>query len=485
MKKIFLIVITLICSTALFAQDNELQGSKQMQNPMLTQPIMVTIGGDFIVTGSFSASKFQRLDHFVTTIYTQAKLNSLGNLTQLETIKEVQNEIERYALRDILLKRITGEEIKIDLLKFRLTGNFDNNPYLRSDDVIVFPAYDVEKNIIDISGAVNKSTKFQFVKGDKLSDAVLFACGLNSAYENIDKAEISRLDATGNSEQVLLVNIKDDIELKSGDRIRILADENQRKNYKVLVLGEVKYPGYVYVTKHGTLLKEVIKKAGGFKPTADLVRSEVVRDYNSIEILRKYQLTQDYLDNPNRLLLPETQLRMKQQKELLEMSRLSNLVDEDSVFFTIDNQLRALQSESLVDFSKLAEPDSDEANFIVKDGDLILVPDKFDYVYVFGQVPKAGYVKYEANKNYKYYIEKSGGLSETAREEDEIVVIKGKGKDWVSKEKEKLKIEPGDYIYVPKEIPRTFWYSFQRISIVASVAGSIATIILLLTQFGK
>ncbi|MDQ7815406.1 MAG: SLBB domain-containing protein [Melioribacteraceae bacterium] len=477
-------LILIFLSFPIFAQNTDQVLQKGIEAKLL-QPISVTIGGDFIVTGTFSAAKTQRLDHLITTIFVQAQQNALNSISDLQTIKIVTKEIQSYALRDITLKRINGDVLNIDLQKFRLTGDFKYSPYLAQDDVIIFPSYDLEKNSIDITGAVNKPVKFQFVVGDKLSDAILFAGGLNPAYENITKAEISRLDKTGNIEEIILVNIQDDTELKSGDRVRILADENQKKNYKVLVLGEVKYPGYVFITKNSTTLNEVIKKTGGFKPNADLIRAEVIRNYNSIEILKKYNLSQEFLENSDQLLLPETQLRMKQQKDILEMLRLSNLTEDDTLFFNIDNQLRVLRSESLVDFTKIGDSTSSESKFIIKEGDVILVPEKFDYVYVFGQVAKTGFVKYNPGKDFKYYLEMAGGTTEQARNGDETVVIKGKERNWISEQKEKLKLEPGDYIYVPKEIPRTTWFYIARTGAVAGIVGSIATILLLIAQFGK
>jgi len=221
---------------------------------------------------------------------------------------------------------------------------------------------------------------------------------------------------------------------------------------------------------------------GGFKNNADLIRSEVLRNATAKEMLQKQQLTQEYLNNSDKLLLPETQLKLKQIKESFEMARLSNLTDEDTIFFNIDNQLRVLRSEELVDFTKLNDASSAASKFIVKEGDVILVPDHFDYVYVFGQVPKVGYIKYTEGQDYKFYIDKAGGLAQTARSDDDVVVIKQKDMNWISKEKEKLKIEPGDYIYVPKEIPRTFWYTFSKTSAIISTLGSIATIILLIIK---
>jgi len=480
MKKILFFLITVI-AVNISAQENDQQNSKQV-NPLALQPITVTIGGDFILTGSFAASKLQRLDYFISTIYNQTSRQMLGSLNQINVIEKVSKEIKKYPLRDITLKRANGEVLKIDLLKFRLTGDFKYNPYLMNDDVIIFPSYDDERGIVDISGAVNKPIKFQFVEGDKLSDAILFAGGVDIAYSNVKTTEISRLSPSGNKEELIRVNISDDFSLKCGDRIRILADENQKLNYKILVLGEVKYPGYIYITKDSTSLADAIAKVGGFKNNADLIRSEVLRNATAKEMLQKQQLTQEYLNNSDKLLLPETQLKLKQIKESFEMARLSNLTDEDTIFFNIDNQLRVLRSEELVDFTKLNDASSAASKFIVKEGDVILVPDHFDYVYVFGQVPKVGYIKYTEGQDYKFYIDKAGGLAQTARSDDDVVVIKQKDMNWISKEKEKLKIEPGDYIYVPKEIPRTFWYTFSKTSAIISTLGSIATIILLIIK---
>jgi protein involved in polysaccharide export with SLBB domain len=477
MKKLLCFFLFIVVQLT-FSQQNENGISERQISLTAIQPITVTIGGEFIVTGSFVASRFQRLDQFVTTVFLQAQQNALRNLAQIETMKEISKEINKYALRDITLKRINGEVLKIDLLRFRLTGDFKYNPYLMNDDVIIFPAYDNEKSVVNINGAVNKPTKFQFVAGDKLNDAILFAGGLNPGYENIAQAEISRLDKTGNKEQVVLINIKDDINLQAGDRVRILADENQKSDYKVLVLGQVKKPGYIYITKDGLTLPEILNKAGGISENADLKRAEIIRDKSSIDILRKNNLINDYLDDPQKLLMAGSEWKRQLVKDSLSIARLSSIVDEDLPFFNIDNTLRILKSESLVDFTKIGDPNSDESKFLVKEGDLVLIPDKFDYVYVFGQVGKIGYVKFSEGKDYTYYVEKSGGLAESAEGLEESVIIKGKEMNWITKEKGKVKIEPGDFIYVPKNIPRSFWYTMSKVATVATVVTAIVTTIL-------
>jgi len=52
-------------------------------------------------------------------------------------------------------------------------------------------------------------------------------------------------------------------------------------------------------------------------------------------------------------------------------------------------------------------------------------------------------------------------------------------------DKKDTRIEPGDYIYVPKNVPRSTWFYVDRFSTVLQIFGSAATLILLLIQFTK
>ena len=59
------------------------------------------------------------------------------------------------------------------------------NPYLSHEDVLIFPDYNPEIGFISVDGAINKKVTFQYVAGDKFTDALLFAHGLNEGYENV------------------------------------------------------------------------------------------------------------------------------------------------------------------------------------------------------------------------------------------------------------------------------------------------------------
>lgn len=454
MKKI--LFITLCIFISVMAQE------KNNQQISLTQfPISVTIGGKFIVNGTFPASITERVDQFVTRIYNLAKENMLSASNDLQAARNISMSIDQeYALRGIILKNSNGDERMIDLAKFRINGDFKNNPYIKNDDVIIFPALDLERNFVRVIGAVNNPTKFMFMDGDKLSDALVFAQGINKAYEDVTEAVIYRLSYDGSKIDSLKISLKSDILLQRGDRISVIANETRRRDYTVNVIGEVNKPGIIPITDNRTTIAEVIRKAGGFTSQADVSRAELIRGANAFK-----------------------SIIFSEQLEKLLMSRMSTLIESDSLYFEIDEKLRFLRGSGLIDFTRILDENSSEGNFIIQDYDVIYIPSKVDLVYIYGQVNKPGYLKYTPNESANYYLSLAGGVGETA---SSVYIIKGKSRSWIlAEDNPETVIQPGDYIWVSKITPRTFWYHVEQASQIAAILGSIATVILLFKTVTK
>ncbi|KUO60802.1 hypothetical protein APF79_04805 [bacterium BRH_c32] len=479
MKKILILFLILTALGKLNAQD-EKDLYKQLTSSNMLQAISVTVGGDFIVNGSFGAMAAQRVDNFITQLAMQFQKESSIVVNAVPSEDDKTKEIKTFPLRDITLRRANGTKLNVDLMKFRMTGDFKYNPFLMNDDVIIFPNYNKINNYVEIIGGVNKPTSFQFVEGDKLSDAILFAGGLNLAYENITTAEISRIKSDG-SEEIISVPLNSEFNLQRGDRIKVQFSENYKQSYKILVLGEVITPGYQFVVKDGTPLKTVIEKAGGFQENADLKNAIIIRYNTGVnKIISDFVNLHGKKENKDLL-----KLLISDRQELTSMNRLSNLTEEDSFYFFIDNYLRITKEEKLVDFIQLTDPNSEASKFLIKDGDLIIVPQFLNKVYVFGQIPNPGYIEYNNDKDLTYYVDKSGGLTENSKDYDEVILIKGDSREWITGDNAKGKIEPGDFVYVPKDPPRTFSWYLNRVSLSAGIIGSVATVILLINQFGK
>ncbi len=89
-----------------------------------------------------------------------------------------------------------------------------------------------------------------------------------------------------------------------------------------------------------------------------------------------------------------------------------------------------------------------------------------------------GYIDFSEERDYQYYIDNAGGIGNRAK--PEVYLIKGKSRAWIdmTDEDNKFKIESGDYIWVPKDIPRNFDFYLERTAAIAAIIGSVATIIL-------
>lgn len=480
MKKYYLIVLIILFTVLSNAQvfDNQSNSSNLLSNAAIS----VTIGGDFPVTGSFPAFISERVDQFVTRLFLESKARSMRTTDDPKIIKEIEDKLNDYSLRGIKLKRSTGEELFIDLQRFRITGDFIYNPYLKNDDVLIFPANDITRNFFSVTGGVNNPNIFHYVEGDSLQDALELAMGINPAYENVNIIALNRLSYDGESMLTDTIDIDSNIKLQRGDRITVIAPETQRKNFYVLVLGEVKNPGKIPITKNSSRLFDVIETAGGFNEEASLRRSKLYTGKSlAVFLERQYGINLDKQPDLEDVDLRNTIINI----ENLQMRRMSNIFQEDMPNFWLENQLRVLMEGSSLDFTKINDPNSSIGEYIVKNGDVIVVPIKRKSVYVFGQVANPGYVPLiEGKKDYKYYINEAGGMGQLAVV-DEIMVIKGGSRFWISPLEQKVILEEGDYIYVPKERLISFRTAVAENAIYVGLITSIATVVLLIVTLLK
>ena len=471
MKIKIIILFTLLFYFTVNAQFTDQNTKSNLTN---IGTISVTIGGSFPINGTYPAFITDRVDAFVSRMYAEAVDLTLQVVNDPQVYRKLKEQLNNFALRGIKVIRSNGEVIDVDLQKFRLSGDFSYNPYLKNDDVIVFPPNDLSRNFFSVWGVVNLPGTFYYVEGDNLGDALELVDGLNPAYENVDSVEISRLSYDGQTETNIIIPIDNDYPIQRGDRLRFVAQENQRKNYAVSVIGEVNNPGVIPITKDKTTLYEVIREAGWFTPEASLNRARVYSKNSLAQLLElQYGIKLDEqpdLENP---LIRGTLLNL----ELAMMYRMSNVVTEDTNYFNLENQLRILTEGSSLDFKKVKDPDSDIANYIVQSGDIIIIPAIQNSIYVFGQVLRPGYVTFIEGKKYEYYIDQAGGLGELA-EDGDIMIIKGGSRAWISPEKENVTLEEGDYIYVPKESLRSTRSYIAEYSVYLGVLASLAAILL-------
>ena len=280
-------------------------------------------------------------------------------------------------------------------------------------------------------------------------------------YARPDSVEFTRFNPDGIGITTTFVNGTDilegrrqDIALQPGDRVVVRAMTDQRADFIVTIVGEVRYPGTYPISKRSTRLSEVIERAGGFTENASLKNAELSR--HSVQ--------------PNQI-----------QLEHLE-SLHGGVPSEDTSYYYLETNLRLQKEIVSVDFERLFVRGDSTQDATLQNGDYITVPSNRRTVYVFGQVVSPGHIPYVAGENVDYYVRKAGGYTDRARDGD-VKVVKAKNKQWLSPDE--TVVEEGDYIWVPKEIERPFSYYMNIIGQTASIVSVAVSIVLLVIQVNK
>lgn len=366
-----------------------------------------------------------------------------------------------FSTRNIILTRKNGQTIRVDLRKYFATRDDKYNPFLVEGDVINIPKYDWEGKFISVHGAVQFPGSFEYINGDDLETALQLCRGVTSV-ANLDSILISHSDKSGNKMTNTIVKYEgnENMKLEANDRVTVLAFAEQRRDFKVYILGEVIRPGLYPITLNSTKLSEILPETGGFTPNAYLPTSELYRKMDTL-----------FLQTKNR-----------DTTENLFTQRLNDVISNKDEKEYFDNETKSRIGRVNIDFEKLILGDDKSQDVILRDGDIIFISDNKKQVYVYGQVNNPGYVPYKEGEDCDYYIEKAGGYGERADEGD-VRVIKFKTREWL--DPDDAKVESSDFIYVPKVIKRDFAYDIDLIAKVASVIVSVITLALLVIQTQK
>lgn len=148
-----------------------------------------------------------------------------------------------------------------------------------------------------------------------------------------------------------------------------------------------------------------------------------------------------------------------------EECRLINFINLAGGFtpFAELNRINIKRKEQsiTVDFYKVEKESDIGQNVILRDGDTVVIPQKYNQVYVLGYVYKPGAVRYMEGAKVSDYIGSAGGFTRFAATDNigvvrgdpaNPVVIKVKVNKYLSwdKDSENPAILPGDVIYVPQ-----------------------------------
>lgn len=329
---------------------------------------------------------------------------------------------------------------------------------LQKNDILYIPShYDLnDMGTVTIHGEVARPGDYMYAKNMTIEDLIIQAGGLleSASTQRVDVSR--RLKDPKSEEESARVSETFRFAIKDGfiiegdptftlspyDEVYIRQSPIYRKQTNVMVTGEVLFPGEYALTHKSQRLSEIIEQAGGV---------------TSFGFVKGARLT--------RLMNEEEKER---QKSVIKMSRNS----KDSIS---EAMLDISNTYSVgIDLEKALKHPGTEADVVLREGDIIEVPEYTNTVKISGAVMHPNTVSYVDNKSVDYYIEQAGGFGNRAKKRRAYVVCMN-GQVKRARRHSKNAVEPGCELIIPMK-EESNWNVQQTMS-VATASASLATMV--------
>ncbi len=432
------------------------------------EPPMVWVGGEVYRPGTYQTSG---------QIHLRDAVHLSGGITPDAMLENAQ-----------VFRNLPGGEMKIFSVNLgeALAGNPIDNVLLQPRDRILVhrSLAKVDPPTVYIKGEVAKPGRYPLTNNMRISDLIGAAGGLKrSAFT--ENADLTRYLAEGDKQTTgehheisiaaaLSGDTSSNLILRDGDTLSIRQIPGwQDIGASIVVEGEVQHPG-TYGISPGEKLSSVLRRAGGFLPTA-YARGAV---YERVEVRKFQEKTKE--DLVRRAEQEGANVKVSLSENAQEHAALQQaaLVQKERVLGAlrqapVTGRMVVRLSGDLNQFA--GSPDDIE----VRAGDRIAIPKNPNVVIVTGQVYNPNALTFRSRKSADWYLERAGGPTELAEKKDIFIVrangevVSGNNGSWWGGGVLSTKVEPGDTIVVPEKAigGSTFWRNFVAIAQVASSAA--------------
>ena len=353
-----------------------------------------------------------------------------GNSNMLHALHVAGGIGEYGSYRTINLIRNNQVIQTLDIYDILINGKYEVQNRLRSGDIIFVAP---RSNVVSLEGAFKRPHKYELLPDQNLYDAIIYANGttISADFKNTFLYRI--LDAEVKS--IPIVNIAQFKKILSVDQDRLFIRENTFRDIKIS--GAVVRPGN-YKMLEGENIFDLIEYAGGYTinafPEGAVYLNKEAEEINRVAMEKLYS---NFIE------------------DLLGLIQRSNGEINLSSISMLAEELKNMPSNGRV----IVDLMDDRDPFLIKDGDSIIIPEKNNNVFIFGEVNSEGALKFEIGANIDFYLDEASGLKDQADLESIFIMFpNGRTKQLKRKrslfasQSENIIIQPGSIIYVPKKI---------------------------------
>lgn len=354
---------------------------------------------------------------------------------------------------------------------------------LRNNDILFIPSNsDMAGDlVVKVNGEVNFPGEYKFAENTTIEDIILQAGGLTRA-ASMAKIDVFRqiIDPSAMEDSDSLVEtysfkIKDGFVvdgesgfvLKPFDEINIRRSPMSNKIKNVQISGAVNFDGRYAITSNDFKLSDLVKVAGGFSNSAYVKGAHLSRKFTKEDLEQRDLL--------------QTLSNVEMYEEMIDNSSDANFVLMDSLMKTKlgEGDLFSIA----IDLEKAIENPGSDYDIVLRDGDVVTVPEYTSTVKIRGEVKYPTAVNWKEGKSLKYYIKHAGGFGNKAKKNGVYVINMNGSVEQISKHSRKA-IQPGCEIVVPRKKMRKSVSTAEIVAIGSSTA-SLATMVVTLINLLK
>lgn len=409
------------------------------------------------------------IDRYENRVEVQGAVYREGYYAIDDKTRTVKQLIERadglrddaYMARAVLYREKqdwTMEALSIDL-EGLMAGRVQDIT-LRTNDLLYIPSVsDMQEDYtVTVFGSVSRPDTYPFAENMTVEDLIVAAGGL------LESASTANITVTRRIKQpksmaisetlfdTFTVELNDDLKvdgnsfvLQPFDQVYVRRSPVYITQSSVTVQGEVAFEGNYPLSRRNMRLSEVIAAAGGTNTGAFIEGAYLLRQMTEEE-QQQNEALRDMID--------------KQAGS--ERDSLSMVGIDISNVYTVG-----------IDMAEaLARPGSD-ADVVLRDKDVIMVPEYNGTVRVMGAVLYPNSVTYKDGKSLRYYVKSAGGFDNRARKGRAFVIyMNGMVDSGLS-----AKIRPGCIVIIPSKMAKEPVNWSQVVQMLSSTASMGAVVI--------
>jgi protein involved in polysaccharide export with SLBB domain len=427
--------------------------------------------GDSVYVDSIQVT-FANMAEVRGAVFRPGQFQIDGSITTVKGLIEAAGGLKEDAFPSRALLSRTNPDKTLTNLSIDIKGLMEGSAQdeqLRNNDVLFIPSlFDIgEVKTFSVYGEVMFPGDYRYADNTSIEDLILQAGGLkeDASLSKVDVVRRSRdKQATAKSEslaETFSFSINEDLSIQDNDfrlepydEVYVRRSPGYSVNRRVIVEGEVTFPGYYSLATNTERLSDIMARVGDFSNEAYPEGARLER-----------KMTDD------------------ERKRMRDIAEILSSNDSLALARAVDKLLSATTYDVGINLKEAMEKPGGNADIVLRDGDRIIIPVFTNTVRINGEVMYSNTTPFVKGKNLKFYIEKAGGYSEKAKKNKAYVVYMNGSVAKAKKRSSKL-VQPGCEIVVPAKRERDGLKTTEILSL-GSTSASLATVVLALMNLLK